>query len=177
MVGHDETPVENASDSAGRLPTDLRPADREQKMGPMGSNGPIKCAVTVDSLPSTGAEVCRWLLSVLEQKGFSQDDMFAVHLAVEEAFLNAVKHGNKMDPRKKVSVEYTVDDEKVEVSLADEGEGFDPQKIPDPRMGRNLYRPDGRGMLLMGAYMDVVEYNQRGNSVRMVRYREKPLVT
>jgi anti-sigma regulatory factor (Ser/Thr protein kinase) len=57
--------------------------------------------------------------------------------------------------------------------MTDEGEGFDPEVIPDPRYGDNLYKPAGRGMLLMRSFMDVVEYNRQGNSVRMIRYREK----
>jgi serine/threonine-protein kinase RsbW len=101
--------------------------------------------------------------------------MFAVHLALEEAFLNAVKHGNKMDPAKTVVLEYLVDGEKVEIQMLDEGRGFDPCSIPDPRTGENLYRPEGRGLLLMSAYMDVVEYNERGNGLRMVRYKNRPV--
>jgi serine/threonine-protein kinase RsbW len=100
--------------------------------------------------------------------------MFAVHLAVEEAFLNAVKHGNKMDPDKKVQIDFLVDCDKVEVSVTDQGEGFKPEGVPDPRVGRNLYKPEGRGLLLINSYMDVVRFNDRGNSVRMIRYRERP---
>jgi len=94
---------------------------------------------------------------------------------LEEAFLNAVKHGNKMDPSKKVTLEYLVDDEKVEIRMADEGPGFDPRSIPDPRMGENLYRPEGRGLLLMTTYMDMVEYNDQGNGLCMVRYKKRPV--
>jgi len=115
------------------------------------------------------------LLSILDEKGYTQDDVFAVHLALEEAFLNAVKHGNKMDPSKKVTLEYLVDDEKVEIRMADEGPGFDPRSIPDPRMGENLYRPEGRGLLLMTTYMDMVEYNDQGNGLCMVRYKKRPV--
>ena len=120
-------------------------------------------------------EPCERLLSILEERGYTQDDMFAVHLALEEAFLNAVKHGNKMDPAKKVVLEYLVDEEKVEIRMMDEGRGFDPRSIPDPRTGENLYRPEGRGLLLMNAYMDMVEYNEQGNGLRMVRYKKRSL--
>jgi serine/threonine-protein kinase RsbW len=74
-----------------------------------------------------------------------------------------------MDPTKKVTIEYAVDPDKVEICLTDEGEGFDPSSIPDPRVGENLYRPEGRGLLLINSYMHVVEYSARGNSLRMVR--------
>jgi serine/threonine-protein kinase RsbW len=140
----------------------------------MASKAPIRSSTVVESKPSGLREPCKELLSLLEEKGFSQDDVFAVHLALEEAFLNAIKHGNKMDAGKKVILEYLVDDEKVEIMMADEGEGFNPQSVPDPRTGENLYRPEGRGLLLMNAYMDVVEHNEQGNSVRMVRYKNRP---
>ncbi len=100
-----------------------------------------------------------------------------MHLALQEAFINAVRHGNQMDPDKEVKIEYLVDPEKFEISVTDEGEGFDPEAVPDPRCGENLYKPNGRGLLLMRAYMDAVEYNEKGNRVRMVRYRERPPVT
>ncbi|OHB65096.1 MAG: hypothetical protein A2Y77_00390 [Planctomycetes bacterium RBG_13_62_9] len=140
----------------------------------MASESPIHSSVVVESKPSGLSEPCRRLLALLEQRGFTQDDLFAVHLALEEAFLNAVKHGNKMDPSKTVKFEYCVDAEKVEVWMVDEGSGFNPQDIPDPRVGDNLYRPEGRGLLLMSAYMDVVEYSEQGNRVRMVRYKKRP---
>jgi serine/threonine-protein kinase RsbW len=109
------------------------------------------------------------------EKGFGQDDVFAVHLAIEEAFLNAVKHGNKMDPLKTVTVHFLVDEEKVDIRLTDEGEGFKPENVPDPRVGENLYRPEGRGLLLINAYMHVVEYNAQGNGLHLVRYKDTPL--
>lgn len=141
----------------------------------MASEAPIHSSIVIESKPSGLSEPCQRLLLVLEEKGYTQDDVFAVHLALEEAFLNAVKHGNKMDPSKKVMLAYSVDDEKVEVRMVDEGRGFDPRSIPDPRVGKNLYRPEGRGLLLMNAYMDVVEYNERGNGLRMVRYKNRPV--
>lgn len=89
--------------------------------------------------------------------------------------MNAVKHGNRMDPSKKVTIEYVVDPEKVEIRMTDEGPGFDPGRIPDPRVGKNLYRPDGRGLLLIRSYMHSVEYSERGNSLRMVRHKSQPV--
>ena len=119
-------------------------------------------------------DVCKQILSKLEEYNFDKDDIFAVHLTLEEAFLNAVKHGNKMDPTKKVKIDYTVDSEKVEISITDEGNGFEPDAVVDPRFGAGLYEPGGRGLLLMNSYMDTVKYNEQGNSVFMVRYKEKP---
>ena len=141
----------------------------------MTAESPVRCSLVVKSEPEALTRPCRQILSSLEAKGFSQDDIFAVHLALEEGFLNAVKHGNKMDSTKKVKVEYAVDQEKVEIVISDEGEGFDPGAIPDPRVGENLFRPEGRGLRLISSYMHTVEYTSRGTSLRMVRYKGRPM--
>ena len=143
----------------------------------MVSRAPINVSIVVKSSPSAVVEVCQQVLSKLEPFGFDKDDIFAVHLALEEAFLNAVKHGNKMDSSKDVKIEYSVDFDKVEISLTDEGDGFEPASVADPRYGEDLYKPGGRGLLLMNSYMDVVKFNERGNSLYMVRYKEKPRLT
>jgi serine/threonine-protein kinase RsbW len=141
----------------------------------MASEAPIRSSAVVESRPSALTEPCRQILAALRERGFTQDDVFGVHLALEEAFLNAVKHGNNMDPAKKVTIEYVVDREKVEMWMTDEGEGFDPNSVPDPRVGDNLFRPEGRGLLLIRAYMHSAEYNDRGNALHMVRYRNQPI--
>jgi serine/threonine-protein kinase RsbW len=140
----------------------------------MTSEAPSSCSIVAESKPSAVVEVCRQIIAKLEAHKFDKDDIFAIHLTLEEAFLNAVKHGNKMDPTKKVTVEYSVDSEKVEISITDEGNGFEPEAIADPRFGEKLFEPGGRGLLLMNSYMDIVEYNEQGNRVHMVRYKEKP---
>ena len=143
----------------------------------MASEAPISCSIVVESKPSAVVEVCKQILPRLEANSFGKDDIFAVHLTLEEAFLNAVKHGNKMDPTKKVKVDYSVDSDKVEICITDEGNGFQPDSVADPRFGEGLYEPGGRGLLLMNSYMDTVKYNERGNSVYMLRYKEKPHLT
>lgn len=143
----------------------------------MAPEAPISCSIVVESKPSAVVEVCKQILPRLEANNFGKDDIFAVHLTLEEAFLNAVKHGNKMDPAKKVKIDYSVDSDKVEISITDEGNGFQPESVADPRFGEGLYEPGGRGLLLMNSYMDTVRYNERGNSVYMVRYKEKPHLT
>jgi len=140
----------------------------------MASEASINSSIVVDSKSSAVVEVCNEILSKLKEHNFDKDDIFAVHLTLEEAFHNAVKHGNKMDPTKKVKIDYCVNSEKVEITITDEGTGFEPESVDDPRFGSGLYEPGGRGLLLMNSYMDVVKYNEDGNSVYMVRYKEKP---
>lgn len=132
------------------------------------------CSVVLESSPTAAVDVCNDILSRLEEEGFGQDDKFAVHLAFEEAFANAVKHGNKQDPKKKVTVAYCVDHDKAIISITDEGVGFNPGNVPDCRCGKNLFKPNGRGVLLIHSYMDVVGYSDEGRTVRMTRYRERP---
>lgn len=133
--------------------------------------------MVVGSEPSAINEVCKQILLEAEAKNFDQEDTFAVHLALQEAFINAIKHGNKMDHKKEVKIDFSIDSHKIEICLTDEGEGFNPDFVPDPRHGENIYKTEGRGLLLMHSYMDVIEFNDRGNSVRMIRYKEKPRLT
>ena len=131
-------------------------------------------SIVVESKPSAVTGVFQQIQAKLIDHNFGKDDIFAVHLTLEEAFLNAVKHGNKMDPSKKVKVEYSIDADKIEISITDQGSGFRPDAVDDPRFGENLFKPGGRGLLLMNSYMDMVKFNQQGNRVSMVRYKEKP---
>jgi serine/threonine-protein kinase RsbW len=130
--------------------------------------------MVVGSESSGVSSVYSEILPQLKANRFSEENIFAVHLALEEAFTNAVRHGNKMDASREVKIAYSVGRDRVEVSVTDDGEGFDPESVPDPRYGDNLYKPEGRGLFLMRSYMDKVVFNERGNSVRMVKYQGKP---
>jgi serine/threonine-protein kinase RsbW len=143
----------------------------------MTSKMPASYSIVVESKPAAVVSVFEQIRSKLLDNNFSKDDIFAIHLTLEEAFLNAVKHGNKMDPTKKVTIDYSIDTEKVEISITDQGPGFKPDTIEDPRFGENLFKPGGRGLLLMNSYMDMVKYNPEGNCVHMIRYKEKPYLT
>jgi serine/threonine-protein kinase RsbW len=105
--------------------------------------------------------------------GYSERDVFAVRLALEEAVVNGLKHGNAGDPAKEVRVRYRVTAEEVVAEVVDEGPGFDPDQVPDPRALENLERPGGRGLLLMRHYVTEVRYNDRGNAVTL-RHRRSP---
>jgi len=136
----------------------------------VSSDSLISRSITVESRLSAFAAVCKRILAELKDYSFNEDDLFAVHLALDEAFANAVAHGNEMDPNKKVKVEYSIDSDKIEISMTDEGDGFEPDSVPDPRYGPGPDETSGRGLLLMNSYMDTVKFNEPGNSVYMVRY-------
>ena len=97
--------------------------------------------------------------------GSGEEAIFAIKLTLEEAVTNSIKHGNKCDPNKKVTVRYFVDERQVVVFVRDEGPGFNPEAVPDPTSPDRLSLPNGRGILLMRAYMDGVEYRENGREI------------
>lgn len=99
----------------------------------------------------------------------SDRDIFCIKLALEEGLVNAIKHGNQMDPSKQVTISYHVQRLSFEIRITDQGPGFDPDDLPDPTAIENLERPCGRGVMLMRHYMSDVEYYPPGNSLRMRR--------
>lgn len=109
------------------------------------------------------------ILHAIEARGYRSEAAFAIRLSLEEAITNAIKHGNKGDRNKRLYLRYSVDDEKAVICVADEGSGFDPKGVPDPTAPGRLSMPNGRGIMLMRAYMDEVEYTGRGNEVRLVK--------
>lgn len=117
------------------------------------------------------------LLARLEQNAWPEEDKFGIHLAVEEALMNAIKHGNQRDPNKFVSVQYYMAPELLRISVADEGEGFNPEDVPDPTLDENLELPSGRGLMLMRTFMSLVEYNDKGNRVLMEKKKTVAEVT
>jgi len=109
------------------------------------------------------------ILSACEKHQFGEEDLFAVKLALEEALVNAVKHGNKCDPAKVVRVLYYITDQRADITIEDQGSGFNPSALPNPCDDENLECTSGRGLLLMRAYMSSVVYNPQGNKVTMSR--------
>lgn len=130
--------------------------------------------VAIPSKTGEGQAVQERIVSLLEQMDYPMRDVFGVRLALEEALVNAIKHGNGMDPSKKVHIECRVSPERVWIRIRDEGQGFDLKGLPDPTLEENLEKPSGRGVLLMREFMTKVEYNDRGNCVTLEKHREPP---
>ncbi|SFI39226.1 ATP-binding protein [Planctomicrobium piriforme] len=127
--------------------------------------------IAIPSDTSRGYEVQERILGMLETQGYSDRDVFGVKLSLEEALVNAIKHGNGMDPEKSVRVYCEVSSQQVLIVIEDEGEGFKPEDVPDPTDDDNLEKPSGRGLMLMRAFMTKVEYNDRGNRVELLKHR------
>jgi len=115
------------------------------------------------------------MLKKLAENGWGEEDTFGVHLAVEEALMNAIKHGNQLDPEKSVDVAYRLNATDLEIEVEDEGDGFDPNDVPDPTLEENLELPSGRGLMLMRTFMGVVEHNEKGNRVAMAKVKGAPI--
>ena len=109
------------------------------------------------------------VLKVVVDRGYDEAASFAIRLAIEEALNNAIEHGNRFDPEKKVTVRFEVNTKRATITIADEGSGFDPSGVPDPTADENLEKPTGRGIMLMHAYMDKVRFNDRGNQVCLIK--------
>ena len=101
--------------------------------------------------------------------GVVNADDSEVLIALDEAIVNAIKHGNKCDPRKAVHIVAEFNAEGMRFIVADEGAGFERENVPDPTQPCRLLEPSGRGLLLINHIMDEVHYNQRGNRLEMFK--------
>jgi len=127
------------------------------------------------TIPSERSEGCRILEELMERfeaQDWSSRDLFGIRLALEEAIVNAIKHGNCQDINKHVHVICHSSAEKIWIMISDEGAGFKPEEVPDCTNADRLEVPSGRGILLMRNYMSHVEYNQTGNVVVMEKLRK-----
>ena len=117
------------------------------------------------------SRVLSQILEKLQQFQWGQRDLFGIHLALEEALVNAMKHGNRMDPGKQVHIWCRISRDEFHIRITDQGTGFNPEDVPDCTAPENLERPCGRGLMLMRNFMSEVAYNEKGNQVTMCKYR------
>ena len=119
--------------------------------------------------------VLHYLIERVARLGVIKQDSSNLFIALDEAFVNAVKHGNKNDSAKLVRITADLSSREARFTIEDEGDGFNPSEIPDPLDPANLFRTSGRGVLLIYNIMDEVEYNERGNRLTMVKRPERSL--
>lgn len=98
---------------------------------------------------------------VLQNCRVVDDEIYWISLAVREAIINAMKHGNRFDPKKSVDLTMVFKGNHLKVSVADEGEGFDPEGVPNPLADENILKPSGRGIFYMRSFMDRVAIGRR----------------
>lgn len=119
--------------------------------------------------------VLEYLQERVSKLGLIKPERSNLFVALDEAFVNAVKHGNKNDPQKLLRITAELSAKEACFTVEDEGEGFDIGEIPDPCDPANLFRTSGRGVLLIYNIMDEVEYNAQGNRVKMVKRPDAPV--
>ena len=127
----------------------------------------FRCDHTLRELRAGLEAVQAEIAQVLAARGYEEGAMFAIRLALEEAIVNAFRHGNRSDPKKVVFFRAEIDGETARFEVEDQGPGFDPRTIPDPTDDDNIEIPSGRGVMLIKAYMSEVEYLKPGNRLRM----------
>jgi serine/threonine-protein kinase RsbW len=111
-----------------------------------------------------------------QEIGFREEELHQIGMAVRETMVNAVVHGNRYNARKKVHLSVMKSPDRLTVVIADEGEGFDLNSLPDPLAEENLLRQSGRGLLLIQAFVDEFQVRRAqpgGTEVRMVKYLAK----
>jgi serine/threonine-protein kinase RsbW len=132
-------------------------------------------ALIDQDFPSTLDSVDEAETSILEaaaQAGFDEDEQHRIGMAFRECMVNAVVHGNRYNRRKQVHVRVAKSTERFTIQITDQGEGFELQEVPDPLDDTNLLRHSGRGLFLMGAFMDDVKVRRvspSGTEVTLVK--------
>ena len=124
----------------------------------------------IDTIATAAAAVAEFV----GRSGISDDAAFGIDMAVREAVTNAVLHGNNEDENKTVAVTIKSSPDAVEISVHDQGPGFNPEEVPDPTAEENILKASGRGIFFMRSFMDEVNWLIRpegGTTVRMVKRR------
>lgn len=131
-----------------------------------------RAVLTVVNDPSAIERAEDRVVEALARFNYSRASVFAIRLSLHEAVSNGFRHGHRSLPSATpISVAFDASAEAIEITVEDQGPGFDPSSIPDPTLEENLERGSGRGLLLIRAYMSAAEYNTKGNKLRMVYRR------
>jgi serine/threonine-protein kinase RsbW len=112
------------------------------------------------------------VVEVAKKAGINEDDAFSLGMAIRECAVNAVVHGNRYNLNKKVHLTITRSPERVVVTIADEGEGFELEQLADPLAEENLMRHSGRGIFIIKAFTDdfrVRRLSPSGTEVTLVK--------
>ncbi len=132
---------------------------------------PLEYSLVISSQRQAWKPVSEDILELTQAHGYSDQEVFAIQLALDEALINAIGHGNGFDETKMVQIDYSVGAHEIRVRITDEGNGFNPNALSDPTAPENLDCPGGRGVMLMRHYMCGVFFNENGNCVEMWKRR------
>jgi len=149
-------------------PTVPEEADTNPVSGPREGRTSFSLNSTMESVSEVEAAADK----MAEEAGLDEDERFRIGMAVREAAVNAVLHGNEYDPEKQINVSLENTGKSLVISIADQGKGLNPETIPDPLAPENLLRGTGRGIFLIRSFMDEVHFRQLhpGTELTMVKH-------
>lgn len=138
--------------------------------GKQGMNFEMTIASSLDEIEA----VEKLAEKAADQMKFNEEEKDSLAIAVTEAVNNAIIHGNKRNKDKKVSIKFTFQDDKLLVTVKDEGKGFNPKKISDPLAPENLLKESGRGIFILSTLMDEVKFrfDKNGTEISMVKSKK-----
>ena len=133
---------------------------------------PERRSYTLDSTLETVDKSEQAATEVATETGFGEDEVLQIAMAVREAAVNAVLHGNAYDPEKKVRLEFERTGHDLVITIRDQGRGLDLAKVPDPLAPENLLKTSGRGIFLIRSFMDAVEIHpsQTGTEIKLIKH-------
>ena len=133
-----------------------------------------------ENIPSRLDTIPDFILSLKERLAhlsLKEEEIFHIQLCLEEALVNAVKHGNKLNPDLSVQVLVESQDDSLAITVIDQGKGFDFKNVPDPTVTDNLPKVSGRGIFLIKKLMDKVEFFDCGRGIKMIKSLKKEAKT
>jgi serine/threonine-protein kinase RsbW len=131
-----------------------------------------RVSYTLDSTLETVDSAERAATRMAVETGFDEDEVTRIAMAVREAAVNAVLHGNAYDPSKKVSLELERTSQDLVITIRDQGKGLDVENIPDPLAPENLLKTSGRGIFLIRSFMDEVQIHpsHTGTEIKLIKH-------
>ena len=136
----------------------------------------LRVSYTLDSTLETVENAEQTASRIAAEAGFDDEEVMRIAMAVREAAVNAVLHGNAYDPGKKVKLDFERTDHDLVITIRDQGRGLDMSKIPDPLAAENLLKTSGRGIFLIRSFMDDVKISpsHTGTEIKLIKHVHGP---
>src|SRR6202162_1088410 len=132
---------------------------------------PMRFELSLPADVTAISPVVAWVMRLVGELEYAAGKEFEIELALREALANAILHGCKADPAKKIECTVTGDrDRGIQIVVSDPGVGFDPASLPSPTDDSNLHSDHGRGILLINELMDEVKHERNGTVIRMRKF-------
>ncbi len=130
----------------------------------------IKKTLTIKSDLKEITPVVNEIAAYLKSRGVDDNVLHDLKLVIDEALINAMKHGNKFQAGLPVVIDFNCSPNKISIAVQDTGDGYEYNKLPDPTSGENITKGHGRGVFLIRKLMDEVHFNKSGNRIEMIKY-------